>query len=216
MFVSLYSVRQNRKHRNSKQVQRDCSDLFQALYFRTRPNSEEEAVIVDVRANALMVLVPKYGMRAILRFRARDGHILFPPLALSAGAAPSPVTGVNADPDNQSLTLTTSAGLQQLGLFNRLRVRIEVSESRAHLPTIRVSLLSIHHSGAASEAALKSEEKVNIRDAMIRSEAAAANPLTSLPPELQQYRQTPDSDSIYAMFQLFRSLRLTESAVADG
>lgn len=174
-------------------------------------------MIVDVRINALMVLVPKYGMRAILRLRARDGHILFPPLALSASAAPSPVIGVSADPDNQSFTLTTSAGALQLGLFNRLRVRIEVSESRAHLPTIRVSLLSILHLGAAaSEAALKSAEKVTIRDAVIRSEAAAANPLTSLPPELQQYRQTPDSDSIYAMFQLFRSLRLTESAVADG
>lgn len=198
-------------------MQRDCSDLFQALYFRKRPNSEEEAVVVEVRANALMVLVPKYGMRATLRFRARDGHFLFPPLAAKEGAAPAAVTGVSADPDGQTVTVTTAAGTLQLGLFNRLRVRIEVSESRAHLPAMRVSLLSIHRTGAPSTApASAADERVNIKEALIRSEANAANPLTSLPPELNQYRQTPPSDSIYAMFQLFRGLRITESAVADG
>jgi hypothetical protein len=211
---------QNRKHRNSKQVQRDCSDLFQALYFRSRPGCEEEAVIVEVRANALLVLVPKYGMRATLRWRGRDGRIQFPPLAPSGGSSPSPVTDVSADPDAQQLTVTTAASTLQLGLFNRLRVRIEVFESRAHLPSMRVSLLGIQwvkkDGGAPQPMTTSGEEKVNIREAVMRSEAKAANPLNSLPPELLPYKQTPDSDSLYAMFQLFRGLRLTESAVADA
>lgn len=54
----------NRRHRASKQAQRDSVELFQSLYFK---NKEEtvESIIYDIRSNGFMVFVPKYGIRFI-------------------------------------------------------------------------------------------------------------------------------------------------------
>lgn len=174
-------------------------------------------MVVEVRANALLVLVPKFGMRATLRFRNKEGKLLFPPLAATAEATPSPVTAVTADPEAHSLAITTDAGAIQLGLFDRLRVQIQVSETRSHLPALRVSLVSINfRNSAKSNETPAITEKVSIRDVVLRSEATAANPIAALPPELMPYRQTPENDSLYLMFQRFRELRLTDTAVGEA
>lgn len=51
----------NVQNRAAKNVQEKCSLLFLAMYFRENPGQVETAVVDDVRANGLVVILPKYN-----------------------------------------------------------------------------------------------------------------------------------------------------------
>lgn len=59
-------------------------------------------MIYDVKANGVLVFVPKYAMMGTIYFRDKDGHLLIPENALeqrgeSAVAAPVRVSGFTTD-----------------------------------------------------------------------------------------------------------------------
>ncbi len=125
----------NRKHRSSKQAQRDCTELFEALYFKTRTDVQD-AVIYNIKSNGLLVIVPKYGLRGIVYLRDKAGNITLPVNALSLApekyVSTITITDCSYDEENQRMVMHTSKGPVQIALFDHLTVRIVVGESRAH------------------------------------------------------------------------------------
>jgi DIS3-like exonuclease 1 len=143
----------NRKHRASKSVQRQCTELFQSLYFRDRnpeisfpPPAEEldDAVIFNIRRNAFFVLVPKYGIKGPVYLRDKEGRSLIPPTALSYSRDSKDlmVLDFTVDERRQEVLLkTTDVRTPCIRLFDHITVRITVGTSRYHLPPIKLQLV---------------------------------------------------------------------------
>jgi DIS3-like exonuclease 1 len=144
----------NRKHRSSKQAQRDSTELFEALYFKGMlvlinnlhldKNETQDAIIYNIKANGCIVFIPKYGMRGSIYLRDKFGNLLIPPnaLSLSPGMYTSnvAVNDYTFEDDTQRIVLQTSKGPLYVELFDHLNVKIVVQESRAHRPPIRLML----------------------------------------------------------------------------
>lgn len=128
----------NKQHRSSKEAQRDSVDLFETLYFKER-NELHDASIYGIRNNAVLVFLPKFGIKGPVYLKDKLGDLLFPMNAI-------PNTIINSytvDQLNQKIILQTDKGPQELTLFDHITVKVIVQESRSHMASLKLELVKI-------------------------------------------------------------------------
>eukprot|EP01117_Protostelium_nocturnum_P010562 TRINITY_DN3799_c0_g1_i5.p2 TRINITY_DN3799_c0_g1~~TRINITY_DN3799_c0_g1_i5.p2 ORF type:complete len:1114 (-),score=421.54 TRINITY_DN3799_c0_g1_i5:5440-8781(-) len=152
----------NNRHASSKQAQRDSTELFQALYFKNH-TEVQDSVIYEMRTNGFSVYVPKYGMKGTIHLRDKEGNLKFPKDCLSLNSkkykSAMQVNDFEYEEANQQIVLKTTNGPLSVRLFDHITVRIEVKESRAHSPNIRLEL--VHFGNEEAEKEKQSKPNVN-------------------------------------------------------
>eukprot|EP01132_Coremiostelium_polycephalum_P001303 gene1303-1645_t len=126
----------NLRHRASKTVQRDATELFQSLYFQLLPKSNVNAIITDIRSNAIVVYVPEYGLRNRV-FLVKDGSYLIPDHVFN-----SKVTNIEFNETNIKISLENGQN-KQLFVFDHILIDIRTEESLYHLSPIRLDFIKL-------------------------------------------------------------------------
>ncbi|ELU13403.1 hypothetical protein CAPTEDRAFT_108980 [Capitella teleta] len=134
----------NSKHKMSQDAQKESVRLFQCLYFASKPEDDDcrlaDAVIFTVRANGLLVFVPRYGLRGAVYLRQKDGMV-----ALCQEQGGCPVVqwvGGSLRASETSVSVNTPFGDQHYKLMDHITVCITVQESHAHSQELRMQLHS--------------------------------------------------------------------------
>ena len=111
----------NMRHRNSQQAARASVELHTHIFFRKKA-AETEARVIRVRANGIIVFVPKFGIEAPVIFEEVDG-----------GKAKCVL-------DEEAMTVTTGEG-KTWKVFDSLRVKIEIEELAARRSRLAIRII---------------------------------------------------------------------------
>jgi len=206
----------NMRNRNSAHAQVDSTKLFQALYFTNmleqNQNLIEEGVIYAVRKNGFLVFVPKYSLKGAVFLREKDGTNLIPVNALLNSKLE--FTGEFAfEPEQHRFTFQTTTGNFQVFQFDKVLVRIVVEPVRTSIPSIGLRLVNFGTDPEKRNAApVKRKDLVKLANESGQSKSPSFREehtkqiLTS--DVLMKYQQTNQEDSVYWLFEKFRSLSL--------
>ncbi|PRP88289.1 DIS3-like exonuclease 1-like [Planoprotostelium fungivorum] len=211
----------NQKHNASKQAQRDSTELFQALYFKQH-DEVHDAVIYDLRKDSMRVYINKFGIKGTIHFRDRDGNLQLPKNCFSPDTKKQrgdlQLANIEYEEDQQQLILSTNRGPLSVRLFDHVTTRIEVQESRAHLPTVQLSL--VHFGSENSEKnpvqqkAAKSAQR-ELENAVRSREEDSRSLVQRVPQNTLKdyvtYAQPTSRDSIYELMSSMSSLSLSDS-----
>jgi exosome complex exonuclease DIS3/RRP44 len=110
----------NHRHRMAQQASRASVELHTLIFFKGK-KVREAAYITKVKANAFMVIVPRYGLEGIIYVDDRKGNTPFV-----------------FDEDNQKLTFENI----KLQIFDKVEVQISVDMSNPHRPFVRIDCVS--------------------------------------------------------------------------
>ncbi|XP_072031507.1 LOW QUALITY PROTEIN: DIS3-like exonuclease 1 [Amphiura filiformis] len=216
----------NTKHRASQNAQRDSQVLFQAMYFRDRDSTTDERCIVDavvhnLRANGLLVFIPRYGIKGALYLKDKEGLVCD---ASSPGKTPTWVPGT-LEWSEFSITVSTSTSKTTFKLFDHFTVRLSVQQARSHASSLRFDLVANQphkkdESIGVQNTSLKtdiiqevlgeSEDKTSTASIYDNQDILGAD----FPELKKQYGQTNESVSLYHLLQHLQEMGLEESA--DG
>jgi exosome complex exonuclease DIS3/RRP44 len=127
----------NHRHRMAQLVSRASTELYTLLFFENR-KVEEDATIVAVKANGIRVMVPRYGIESGITLWQEANFD-----EEQSGAVDKATAVGTKNPwklDEQSMTLTGPGGLRY-SIFEQLRVRIYVQESKMRRKWLQVDLV---------------------------------------------------------------------------
>ncbi|EFJ53011.1 hypothetical protein VOLCADRAFT_55673 [Volvox carteri f. nagariensis] len=138
----------NKRHRNAQMAGRASVELHTLIFFKNR-SVVADARITKVKANGLVVFVPKYGIEGPVYLTARDkNNATLASTSEAAAAAGERLLGhPSARPQQQFLldeeaqTVTSADGSVRFALFDKCAVRISVEEGVAHRRTLVLSLV---------------------------------------------------------------------------
>uniref|UniRef100_W5N8X4 DIS3-like exonuclease 1 n=1 Tax=Lepisosteus oculatus TaxID=7918 RepID=W5N8X4_LEPOC len=110
----------NNRNRAAQHAQKQSTELFQCLYFRDKdPLTDErctaDGVIYAIRANGVLVFVPRYGVRAAAYLRSREGQVL----------------SLRHDRFPDRICTSTAEGTHTFSLFDHVSVSIPAVSSSA-------------------------------------------------------------------------------------
>ncbi|XP_077988799.1 DIS3-like exonuclease 1 [Glandiceps talaboti] len=215
----------NVKNRASQYVQRASQELFQALYFKDKdPESHEsctvDAVIFGLRANGVLVFIPRYGMKGAVYLKDKNGLVVD-----TRDGTPEWIPGTLAKGDF-SVTLTTIHGITRYNLFDHITVRISVTSSHAHSQRLRFQLVDNkpHQIGNVEDdddqRVQQQPLKTNIVQE-VRKEVEKQISSQNINDELgsnfaelkEKYGQTNDKVSMYSLLQQIREMGLEEDTL---
>jgi len=197
---------------------------------------ELTGIISDIRANAFMVFIPKLGLRTILYLRDKAGSLILSPRFLGDQKAPleaAPIPGSLVTTDSTATISIATGGTHEFRLLDKIRVALTLSPSHAHLANIVVELVgsvaegppamastsktSLLLGGAPVVAGSKGNAagekmltKSDLSKAIDKTEANMRRGLEVRANEDEgaEFRQTPDSKSIYQVLERMRGLSL--------
>jgi hypothetical protein len=121
-------------------------------------DAEEEAVVIGFKRNALLVMLPKYGLKGPVPVRTKDGRILIPRTALPN---PGEISLVEMDQQQQQLKISGASLSLVVNLFDHLVVSLETLESKARIAAIKLNLLQLRSSTSRVPAT-----KINVIEAV--------------------------------------------------
>ena len=110
----------NLRHRNAQGAARSSVELHTHVFFRKKPVASAEARVIRVKADGMVVFVPKFGIEAPVAFETTDEA----PCAL----------------DEEAMTVTTPEG-KTWKVFDALRVRVEIEELPARRSRLKVTVV---------------------------------------------------------------------------
>ncbi|KAJ8029401.1 DIS3-like exonuclease 1 [Holothuria leucospilota] len=130
----------NSRHRAAQNAQQDSQELFQALFFRDKDSETDEcccvdAVIQGIRANGLLIFVPRYGIKGAVYLQDKSGLVL----SFDSSDQVEWIPG-SIQRSDFSITVKTATGEWTYNLFEHITVKISVQTSRAHSETLRFNL----------------------------------------------------------------------------
>eukprot|EP01130_Rhizamoeba_saxonica_P015586 TRINITY_DN7040_c0_g1_i6.p1 TRINITY_DN7040_c0_g1~~TRINITY_DN7040_c0_g1_i6.p1 ORF type:complete len:657 (-),score=159.72 TRINITY_DN7040_c0_g1_i6:617-2587(-) len=131
----------NKRNRDAKMVQRDCVKLFQALLLKNK-TVISDAIVSKIRANGFLVKIPKYDIDGSVYLSDFDGNIRLPDDCLSNYGIESPVTNFEYIENQNKMIIYTEEKALDVNLLDHLTVKIETKESRSHLSTFELSVVS--------------------------------------------------------------------------
>lgn len=142
--ISTICDRLNRQNRLAKYASFACQTLFLSLYFKQ--NTEyTEAVVTNLRANGVLVYVPKFDFRGAIFLTDSNGKLQIDPalikLPLSAGEAPS--TGFAASSSLRSFPTGTCQLLETDTGSEVLEVSVQTSKHKVRLEVLDVVKVKI-------------------------------------------------------------------------
>ena len=121
----------NVRHRNSQMAARASVELHTHIFFRKRA-AETDARVIRVRANGIVVFVPKFGIEAPIVFDEEGEGAGVDEGGSSARA--------KCSLDEDAMTLTTPAG-KTWKIFDALRVRVEIEELPARRSRLAIRVI---------------------------------------------------------------------------
>ncbi|GAM29330.1 hypothetical protein SAMD00019534_125060 [Acytostelium subglobosum LB1] len=146
----------NLRHRASKTLQREATQMFQSLYFRIRPKQSVEAIVTDVRSNAVIVYVPEYGLRERIYLLDKERKAIPPSNDPLFGSSQS-ITDVKFNETNVDYTFNNGTH-HQLLVFDHVLVDILTEDNEYRLPPVKLRLVSTLQSTMKNRS-IKSEMK---------------------------------------------------------
>jgi exosome complex exonuclease DIS3/RRP44 len=111
----------NKRHHAAQQAGRASVALYTHIYFKERP-TEERAVVMRLRSNGLVVLVPRFGL---------ESPVFLVPKGKSKADQPEPADWVTYDADAETI-VHVQQPLITLKVFDEVRVRITVRTDGSH------------------------------------------------------------------------------------
>lgn len=218
----LFSIDINEKHRQSKQVQRDSTELFEVLYFREHTSVVEDSVIFSFKQNGFLVYIPKFGLKSPVYLRDSEGKLCTP---LDANGADGLVDFSVDENANKMLIKNSKGGSSFVEALDHVSVGIRVLESRAHLPPLKFQLVKFGaKSGQAVGDGKKNSVPVNLKQAVLQDQKdSAAEEAAQLRRRMMvtEYLQSSESTSFYSLVDQFSCLSLggtpgVDSALEQG
>ncbi|GLC34112.1 hypothetical protein PLESTB_000838700 [Pleodorina starrii] len=138
----------NKRHRNAQMAGRASVELHTLIFFKNR-TVVADARVTKVKANGLVVFVPKYGIEGPVYLTARDKNNAATASTSAAGGASgagaSRPAGQSGQQqfllDEEAQTVTSADGSVRFALFDKCAVRICVEEGEAHRRSLVLSLV---------------------------------------------------------------------------
>lgn len=116
----------NHRHRMAQQAGRASVELYTHLFFRSKKPVIEEAYIIRVLRNGLIVLIPRYGIEGIIHTGGPKGG------NRKGGDSSTPPEGPMEYDEEQDALVERTADKEgkkrSLGLFQRVLVRVQVED----------------------------------------------------------------------------------------
>ncbi|XP_069126738.1 DIS3-like exonuclease 1 [Argopecten irradians] len=203
----------NHQHRASQNAQRDSQELFQYLFFKGRNSDDEcctvDAVIFQLRANGIFVLVPRYGMKGPVYLKSKEGQV-----AYVQARGQLEWTGGSITKTDHTMTVHTMFGTQSYRLLDHITVKITLNNSWAHSSSVRLELVDNQPHMSTSTNNLVKEQKAAIIKEV--SEAAEEKKGHRSSVDLgenfealkREYGQSSKDNNMYDLFQSFREMAI--------
>jgi len=131
----------NHRHRMAQFAGRASTDLHSHVFFKNRV-AEEEAYVMRVRKNGVVVIIPRLGLESPVIFEASKGYQL--------------------DKDTMGLTSPSAPAIRVL---DRVQIRIEVQTSVSHRSNLKLTLLEVF-GGVYSSATGGGEGKSAVKEGL--------------------------------------------------
>lgn len=205
----------NQKHRAAQNAQRDSQEMFQAFFFRDRSADSDcfvaDAIVVQLRANGVVVFLPRYGLKAPVYVKNKEGKVLHIP----AGKEVAEWTHGAVTRGENHVTVISRIGKQLcFTLFQHITVKISLEPVFAHKPNVRLELVSnkslLHFVNAESSRPksppkdlFKAETSSNIVE-----DSKDADSKNSLQKLSKEYGQSTVENSLYHIFESFQEMGL--------
>eukprot|EP00899_Mesostigma_viride_P029003 jgi/Mesvir1/9288/Mv04469-RA.3 len=139
-FVKELADECNVRHHNAQVAGRSSVELHTLIYFRNRPETTE-ARVVNVRANGVIVNVPKYGIEGPVFFNPKDRDA--EASKGNKGKRPAPAAAEEEDVvvDEEKMMVTARDGSWKLRVFDTVVISISVEEPHPNRPRLKLALL---------------------------------------------------------------------------
>merc|ERR1712079_641956 len=129
----------NTRNRAAQRAQRDSQVLFQTLYFKDRPLSDQrcvvDAVIFSLRENGFLVYIPQYAIKGPVYLESKEKEVLF-----CGKLGPTWQRGVVTKKET-FVKVETLEGTNKYKLFDHVTVGIQLRGNDAHANVLSLSLL---------------------------------------------------------------------------
>eukprot|EP01119_Soliformovum_irregulare_P018505 TRINITY_DN5697_c0_g2_i1.p1 TRINITY_DN5697_c0_g2~~TRINITY_DN5697_c0_g2_i1.p1 ORF type:complete len:755 (+),score=330.95 TRINITY_DN5697_c0_g2_i1:163-2265(+) len=216
----------NRRHRQSKNAQRDSTELFECLYFRNFPEISE-GIIYEFRNNGFQVFLPKFGIQGTVWLRSSTGELQIPENAMSLNperyTSGIKIRNFRINEENSKLILETEKGEISVELFDHVMIKLNVQESRAHRPQLKMELVNFGSSQSSQENSTstststsnlkipsKNEIHREMEEAILKQEEIKASLESRVPenfrPDYKTYAQS--GSNLYLLFENFSQLEI--------
>lgn len=148
----------NERNRASKRAQSQCTELFLSLYFKDKVEIAD-AIVFDVRANGLLVLLPKYKIKEVMMLKSASGaDLLVPKRLLQGGHCGDGMDdsggsySLDEDKEGRRLIVKGPGGKEVMSFnaLDRIKVQLQGQISTHRLPRLRVTLADISTSSSSS------------------------------------------------------------------
>ncbi|KYR01012.1 putative mitotic control protein [Tieghemostelium lacteum] len=150
----------NHRHRASKTVQRDATELFQSMYFQWKPKDNVEAIVTDLRSNSLVVYVPEYGLRQRV-YLLKNQEVNSQPMFSDDN---QPVR-IEINESNVVFHLKDQTKIT-IYIFDHVLVRIYTEQNQYHMAPIKLELTKVltksQHHNSAQQNRLLTDNKKNL------------------------------------------------------
>ncbi|XP_030620937.1 DIS3-like exonuclease 1 [Chanos chanos] len=132
----------NTKNRAAQQAQKQSTELFQCLYFKDKDPQKDERCVADaivyaIRANGMLVFVPRYGLKGAVYLKNRDNLVIN---VKQDGSCDWQTGSLQRYPDR--ISSCTGSDTHTFNLFDHITVRISVEPSRCHTDSLCLELIS--------------------------------------------------------------------------
>ncbi|XP_069767412.1 DIS3-like exonuclease 1 isoform X2 [Narcine bancroftii] len=204
----------NNKNRAAQRVQKQSIELFQCMYFKDKdPTSDDcciaDGIIYSIRANGVLVFVPKYGIKAPAFLKKRDGLVITTQPDGLCEWNPGTLRRLR----DKIISTTADGRSITFSLFDHITVRISELSSRSHPDSIKLDVVSNQpHTITGIEPAHSS--KTNLVQDVIRSAEAAQlvqenEKSISIRDEDREYCQT-QGNSLYSLLEEIKEMALLD------
>ncbi|XP_062922310.1 DIS3-like exonuclease 1 isoform X2 [Mobula hypostoma] len=133
----------NNKNRAAQHVQKQSVELFQCMYFKDKdPTCDErciaDGIIYSIRANGVLIFVPKYGIKAPAYLKKKEGHVIAAQPDGSCEWKPGSLRRLR----DKIISTTADGRSITFSLFEHITVRISEFSSRSHPDSIKLDIIS--------------------------------------------------------------------------
>ncbi|XP_078097275.1 DIS3-like exonuclease 1 isoform X1 [Mustelus asterias] len=210
----------NNKNRAAQRVQKQSIELFQCMYFKDKDPSDErytaDGIIYSIRANGVLVFVPRYGIKAPAFLKNKEGLVISAQLDGSCVWKPGSLKRLR----DKIISSTVNGESVTFSLFDHITVRISEHSSRSHPDSIKLDIISnqpcntastepTHEASHTSKTDLVQDVIRSAEEAQLAQEHAKN---TSIRIEDKEYCQT-QGNSLYSLLEEIKELALLDVTV---
>ncbi|KAJ7311275.1 hypothetical protein JRQ81_006890 [Phrynocephalus forsythii] len=210
----------NSRNKAAQHAQKQSTELFQCMYFKDKyPEREEhgraDGIIYSIRANGVLVFVPRYGIKGAAYMKTKEGQVLS---CQSDGTCEWKPGSLQRFPSRIISTPTVGEAVT-LSLFDHVTVKVCVQSSRCHADRIRLQIINckpfktseieLSQDSHVSRADLVREVTKTVEEAQHAHDTARTMKIEE---GYEEYRQTQGL-SLYQLLEEIKDLALLDISV---